>query len=766
LNQEASYIRHLKRLVEFEEIHSPHGMSIPGDRHAHRRIFLFFEKHTGDPGLVQRWPALQEVVLKSSLRELRQIHHCYCKFQLPEGSNGSGVILAFHLLKSATPEGHPDGWISSGLESADLVFEQDRSWRELGYSLYLPQGYYLNPPLRPAFPGERTGPAPSPGLDQHTFPGTADERRLFNDLVSQAVYQPDGAANHAGLESGQRATLYCNPDSENNSLCLIYTDPVLKLHVPIYLESHHWSPLTDVAPVQLNQAGLTGPVTGLLERVESQFLNATRPLLDRKVMEEIQEELADELIQVLDKGLLSRESELEDELRRRENQLRQQTKDQAREFERLLDEWRRTRQALGKAITALLGSRTGRLVHKGGKIRDVKKIIEQLEQRASKVDKLAQSGAQNWDDFVNQIIAVTEEIEIEVTDREVQVAQRIQQTDQRIQAHDTRFLRAVRPQIAQLEKNLDEFWDGFNGRIAALTRANSLLAQLRALIEGRQKISGEENVPESEGRAQNYLPPTPDLQVNLDIAHGEIAKLQEELTNNESELIQQSNEFEDRLLELRREWNISLQEQQKQFAADQSHRERELERELDALARDFKSLQAKNNDLRQKYDEARIIAQSAQAEVEQAIQVADKQVRELENKLHDLQKQVSLFEVESFSLRNQRVRSWFERLSQPVDDLYIAEQYSPENAEGLAQIRRKFQTLFENEFSGLSVIQVIPGETIFNPSLHKAVGSDNIEELPDDVITRVIAGGYQWDNKVREAQVFVNLHSLKEDNGS
>lgn len=98
-----------------------------------------------------------------------------------------------------------------------------------------------------------------------------------------------------------------------------------------------------------------------------------------------------------------------------------------------------------------------------------------------------------------------------------------------------------------------------------------------------------------------------------------------------------------------------------------------------------------------------------------------------------------------------------EELLSCIDDLYAAENMHPELGQGFRAIRDKFHTYLRNHYD-LEPLLIEPGQTLFNPSLgHRADGFEHRDDVPEDIILRVIGGGYRRSGvPFREARVIVN----------
>jgi hypothetical protein len=313
LTSEARYLRFRKRLAKLEAASGFASGAKSLLKEDTRSLYLFYERHSGEPSQVHGWPALQEVILNATIRELEHLKYTYCSIRLPASGNESSIDIAFHLIRLPV-DGAPFK-VPAELEHADLIFDLDPDWAELGYCLYLPRGLTLYPPIKPALPSasaqsrifQPINSEPALPKDSGPRPDPADLYRLYNDLLVQAIFPKE---EDVALSSD--VPMKVNEDALNplDNICIIYQDPYTQAQVPLFFNSNHWQPIASVAPEQLNQIGLYDRVDDLLHKADLQVLNRLQDYVGEKTLSrqalEIIKFQYEDMLQLLDRNLKSR----------------------------------------------------------------------------------------------------------------------------------------------------------------------------------------------------------------------------------------------------------------------------------------------------------------------------------------------------------------------------------------------------------------------------------------------------------------------------
>lgn len=777
LQRQLRRVRYLKRLVEKEELLAAPPGRDPAARRPRKSLYLFYEKHTGGLGREAAWPALQEIVLNASLAELRDMRHAFCQFALPNPRTGTTDLIAFHLVGGAFPETKPDRRLPPGLEYADMIFEQDAGWREVGYNLYTPRTMFLDPPLLPDrrddeeeprdsgytasllyprprldAPGPRTGPPPvdPEADDRDPWPGPLDERQMFNDLLAQAIYCP------SGVDDPLAAAALLAEFRDSDHLCLIYVDPVSEARVPLLLRREDWQPLAEVAPAQLNQVGLmlTRSPADLVEQIERQVADVLR---ERSVnLDDAAEELKQQLSAVLAESLGRRERELHAEREAFESDLDRKTVAQAQYLESLRSEWEQTKAQLNQAEVTLRGAPYERLFGRaGGKVGAARKLIEQLNRRAREIERIAADAGQNWVTFVERIVEVTTQLEEDAAKHLEEASRTIGAADDRLRGKHHNVIQALRPQLDGLHDNLRDVGVRFGQQTEDLARTLNLVVQARAAMEG----TGETRALPADGGASAHA--------ELVAARHEIDRLRQQLRDRDNEVARQEREVAKEMTSLRQQAAeaAALKEQQKRASEEINRREAQLRDQLRTLDQELRRLKNQLQGVQTQLAASQAELGQWQNEAARVAAAAEEQIAALRDELAEARQQITQakddverIELAAYNLERESVRKRFTQLSEIVDTLHIAGATSPQFAEGMMHIHRQFTTLLQQEYPGLAIIPITPYQTIFDERLgHNAVSLVEREDLTDSVITQVVGDGYTFNGRViREAKVVVN----------
>jgi molecular chaperone GrpE (heat shock protein) len=588
--------------------------------------------------------------------------------------------------------------------------------------------------------------------DPDPWPGPIDERQLFNDLLAQAIYCPDGDV----AVVAERLREFRDSDH----LCLIYADPVTDVRVPIFLWRQDWQDLASVAPQRLNQAGLTiaRPTANLVEQIEQQVLDVIR---ERSIgLDPYAEELRQQLSQVIDQSLGRRERELAAEREKREEDLNQKTVEQARYLDGLYDEWNRVKAALEQAETVLRGAAHERLLGRtGGKIGAAQKLLAQLDQRARDIERIAAEGAQNWVTFVERVVEVATQLEKDASEQLDEAGRAIESADERLQLKHHNVIQALRPRIDALHASLRDVGARFGRQTDDLSRTLGLLVQANAALSGTTLTASRLNIgEESVGQVKS----------DLVAARHEIEQLRQRLRDRDGEVAQREREVSREMTILRQQAAeaTSQREQQRRSAEETGKREAQLRDQVQQLNQEVRSLKSQVRALQSDVATAQAEAARQQNDAVRTAERASQQIADLRSRLEEAEQQrreaedaVDRLDVDTLNLGRDAVRAQFNRLASIIDLLRHAAIVSPQIAEGVDQIRTQFVAFLQQEYPGAAVIPITPNHTLFDEKLgHSVVDVEHRADLPDRTITRVLGDGYTYRGIViREARVTVNL---------
>ncbi len=779
LEREQRRISFLKRRVERATAQGP-NYEVPSAAPAViKNIYLFYEEHTGDPFWVSRWHALQEVLLNASLAELKRLQHAVCRFVLkPSSEKNKEVNVAFHLIASGSNQARPDYKIPSGLEDADLIFEQDVNWKEAGYSLYVPRGSYLYPPLRPEPPEE----IPPEKLDDKDRQAYEERVQLFNDLLVKAVYSSGNRSLSQNDPAIQSASLLA-PEIAANRICLIYPDPIVADRLPIFIRPEDWQTLDQAAAALINQVGLTSPglttepVRDLVNTIDKQLSDALRVNIDQDSLVMERQKIEHSLEELLDKALNQREAEMDQLRLEKEAELLVKSQASARKLVELREGWKELREKIDKLVIEMRGTPAEQALSTNrrytGKLGAVQKLLDILEKRSHNVDEIALETAQSWEEFVSQIIETTKAVEPGLDGQLAGVEERIKKADAKLQNLEADILKTLRPRLDQSSETTKKIAERTQGKTTRLAESQNLLARVQAMVAG-EEIPALPEISVSKP-AQDLDKPDPTLAINkyqddLEAAQRErqavIQQLQEIKANArlmEQGYQQEINELQERVALL-----DDLKRQMAEIEQEKRKGESGLVKEVKAREEEIRKLQKEFNKLNAKLQEAN----EEHNQDQNSLNELKRKVNDLSTKdqlIEDLQARIAGFEDGVNNLQNASARSWFMKNAHVVDDLLAAESNSsPATAAGLAMIRKKFYALFEQQYPQLKIMPIVPGETLFDAKYHLAVSTEEYPQFADEAIIQILKTGYLWNDQVLQyASVIINhLNSGSAESGS
>lgn len=747
LHRQQRRVLYLRRLLEKDEIVAAPSGADPAAR-PRKRLFLFFEQHPGSGGRSPAWPALQELLFTASLAELRAIRYTFCSFTLREGAP-----ISFHLVGGPPLEAQSDPLLPPGLERADIIFEQDLGWREVGYNLYTPARTYLGPymlpnPLvlhprpKPASAGPLTGP-PQPG-DEEIWPGPTDSYQLYNDLLAQAIYCPDPEGGLA--EARELLPALRNSDH----LCLIYEDPDQRTRVPIIIRDTHWQRLADVGPARLNQRGLelVHTTVGVVQQIGDQIAQAVSQDVGWVEIEGVAEDLAARMRAVLAKALSSREHELAEERIAREAEFRIATERLERELAGLEQEWEGVERDLRNADQVLRGSLAERLLPRGGgKLGAAQRLVERLKERAKEVETVANTGVDSWASLVDALADVTQRIEADGAQELAGALAKLQDTDARLQSLDRDLVAKIKPRVLELNSLLATIGTSAGGRLETFEVVLSGLTRAIAALDSSSGSIGSDTV---QMRASDQ----------------EARLLRERIDNIEATLQEERSAVADQIAAL------GARAREADMLRDQLARTEEIAREQErSLRDDLAAYERQVSDDKQRilnYQQELERTSTELGKSQGQIMAASRRLEDVNRELSDLRQQLEQaqadterVEIDAYNLERTQAKSRFERIAEAIDRLHAIQGVSPAVAKGIVHIHQGFVAALERTYLGLSWVAVHPYETLFD--VHAGYGiidEVNQENAGDGIITQVIKDAYTYNGKpLREGAVVVNKRS-------
>lgn len=744
LHRQQRRIRYLRRLLEKDEIvAAPSGVD-PAAR-PRKRLFLFFEHHPGSGGRSPAWSALQELLLTASLAELRAIRYTFCSFALHKGAP-----ISFHLIGGPPLEAQSDPLLPPGLERADIIFEQDLGWHEVGYNLYTPARTYLGPymlpnPLvlyprpKPASVGPLTGPPQS--NDTEIWPGPKDSYQLYNDLLAQAIYSPE--PEEGAVQARELLPALRNSDH----LCLIYEDPDQHTRVPILIRDTDWQSLSDVAPARLNQRGLelVRPAVGLVQQISDQIAQAFSQDVGRVEIEGVADELAARMRSVLAKVLSSREHELAEERIARESEFRIATERLERELANLEQEWKGVEKVFRDADQTLRGSLAERLLPRGGgKLGAAQRIVERLKGRAKEVETVANAGVDSWASLVNALSDVAQRIEVEGAQELAESLAKLQEADVRLQRLDRDLVAKMKPRVLELNSLLAAIGTSAGGRLEAFEVVLSGLTRAIAALDDSPKEVEQGTV-------------------QLRAIEQEARLLRERIDNLEATLQSERSAVADQITIL------GARAQEADILRDQLARTEEIAREQERTLRDDLAAYERqvSDDKRQilNYQQELERTSAELAKVQEQVMAASSHLEDVNREFSDLRQQLeqaqadtARVEIDAYNLERTQAKNRFERIAEAVDRLHAIQGVSPAVAKGIVHIHQGFVTALERIYLGLSLVAVRPYETLFDVHAgYSIIDEVSQEDVGDGVITQVVKDAYRYNGKLlREGAVIVN----------
>lgn len=726
LRHEIRYLEHRRQVIQSGQAHSSE-METGKSARSPRSLYLFYEQHSGNPSLARNWPVLQEVILNSSLAELRALQHAYFALRLPD-IKGTICDVTFHLV-GLNPHNPNPRQQPPGLESADLTFDRSQEWFELGHHLFLPRGYTLYPPLLPTVPGPRLhllARDTSSTSSDSVFPGKQDERQMFNDLLAQSL----GLSSPDLLDEQDLST--------SGSPCLIYADPVTKARLPLFLPDNIWKPLSEVAPAHWNQDGLQGQLKNFINRAAEQVireLSFSLPDLECEV-EQVLDQSKTRLINELERLYEARCVELEDRRRSQEARLQEKTAEQARRLAGVQQRWLEVEPALNEARSNLIS-----------RIKVARQLIQHLRARAEQINNLSQSTAETWEDLVNQLVAVNQEVQQEADGSLNGPEEKMRQAEIKLAQQGTDLRVFLQPRLDGLTERLEEVGNIAQGQTDYLTQILNQLAQARTAL-----VSNKTVVPLAGPSAGTSVTELVSLQQ-------EVERLRQKLADSEKDHHSLISDYETKLRELgnRAALTDNLEEQLKGARRDSSQREKSLEENLRKANRELSSARSDLREITQENERAKQSVIETQQRLETDLKEMESQNRDLTKRLTTLQEDLRQFEVGSESLDNSVVLARFKEILTVLDNLQYAEaKASPAEASGFVLIRKTFRSTLQKLYPGLEFISPAPGSP-FDPKIHEAIDIECDLSQPDGIIINGLLDGVLFREKVkRPARVIVN----------
>ncbi len=510
-----------------------------------------------------------------------------------------------------------------------------------------------------------------------------------------------------------RRAIYSSPKMNSaefyntGNLCLIYRDVVdPNLLVPIFIHKDEGEPLSDVAFEHLNQVGLT-----LLEQVdinkftESEFLRQVKStsvkLAEQAdlIADDIKNKISEEILEQLDKK--------DKKLQREKDEL----------------------QKITSSVDA--------------SIKNAEELRKNLSQRKRDIDHIAQDAKQNWQTFKQYVADVDEELNIKIS-----TVTKSSDPQSNTRTHNLRRLysdafKQMRDRFANLYEQIKSLEDEFGGRTQYVARILEELSKSQSIIRSETIRT----VPESARLLQQ------ESAIVISELKKEVVSVRQELEIKKRDIRQLENEMR------RRRDTKDGETRWRELLAQKDVENKGLLAEIGKLKDDLhKQIAAYRVTAQERKELDKKIRSS-----ERIIQDRTDQNRLLEKKLQQFHKQIindpdnetvkeSLLDL----LDNANLNGAISHAKQAKK----AEEF-PAFALGLEQIAAKIASYMSRRYL-LKRIEIQEGHTAFDHNLHDAIGEANDENLPDNMIVKVLRDGYvrAKDNKVwLPASVVVNVVS-------
>jgi molecular chaperone GrpE (heat shock protein) len=792
LENESEHIKSLLRRVDFDlarkQPSSDEYLSSPIKHKPRKYLYLFFEKYySGALSESFKWNIIQKLVLESSQKGLRDLRHAYCQFKINDPSTQLMKEIGFHLIGCGNGdqvENKPDEPLA-GLQDADIVFYQDPDWHQLGYNLYIPDKYYLFPPVRP-----------------YDRVSSGENSRLFNDLVMQAVFAPEGIVS--SMEAKQRIKNYQGKDDSNDDLCMIFRDPASEQLISIFLRREDFSPLDQVAQQKFNQAGLLvsssysndfkSPIIGattkfvstqvqqsltehynvelfyqsihvfansLIEKINDlmsqspqqstdEIFNIVTKFADqirqaivedfdaRRLESEISQSadtLTQEMSNLLDMTLKIRENELERKRDAAVRELKHKTDILDKEIKVLNADWERAQAQVSKSREEL-----------ELKIDDGEKLVNTLQERINQIEQLTSQKAKNWEEFIDQVVSIVDKLQIEGNGQLLDATRRVDQSDQKLRQRHLDIISPILTNVNDLKQKLVSIANIFGGQTDAMRRTTKHLGQVTDILQGRfVSVSSGEFDPNSD----------------FFVMQKEIDSLRQQLVDMRSKAETQRQYILNELQEARQQ-NEELEHSRqeiREFLIRSIKDKEELEKQI--LSKDH-NIQTLTKEMEEKINNLNMKVNQMQENEDQLL---------LERKTLEMERIKLNTEYEHFEKSKKRYNKLinilqnqerFCSLANAADYIrWLRDISSSDLVQELETIHTQIRQLIIDIFE----VQRIPielGETQFNPQLgHSAVGTQWNPQFPENVILKVVQDGYTYfGNILREAHVVYNTSGL------
>jgi molecular chaperone GrpE (heat shock protein) len=568
-----------------------------------------------------------------------------------------------------------------------------------------------------------------------------EERRLFNDLLAQAVYAPEGIAD--STEAQKRIEDFRGSDD----LFIVYRDPVSEQLVPIFLRREDFMTLADAAPLLLNQAGLLagpnytdpkGPIIGATTQFADQVGRALADQYDaaqfQQNVHDLTAQLFDDMVGLLDASLQRRSDELEQRRLENEDKLRRKTAELAREIQDLEENWAAVQRRIRTAGEELRTKTT-----------KAEKLFTVLQDRIAYIESLSMQGAGNWGEFVTQIVAVAKNLQIEADHLVQNAAQHIQATNEKFsQAHHD-VVNPTLQRINELKQKLDGIGKAFDEQTDDLARTIERLAQGESILKGVHHPASDT---------------APDLMNDLIAAQQDVEQLRRQITEVETEAENQRRDLIRELNEERRKAAhvTSLEQELAEYREQGAKHEKELEARFQAHEEIASKLRNERQALRTQVHQASENEKELHAELERLTRDTEQAKSKLETELDMLQRLQHQVALNANNVDVPLNHKRFEEIALLADQMYFAEDMAQPNvAQGLVTIHNQICKSIESIFQ----VQRIPielGKTLSDPNAgHNEVATRWDPQLPERVILKVVQDGYIHLGKIkREVKVVVN----------
>jgi len=578
------------------------------------------------------------------------------------------------------------------------------------------------------------------------------ERLLFDDLLAQAVFVPEGTqAAEAALT---RVDEFWDAGTGRDNLCLIYEDRPTGCVIPIFLRATDFVPLSEAVVGHLNQSGLLagptvtadpkGPIVVVARQTDLLLEEVFRQQADTHslgdAVDAMAKDLQGQMVQLLEKSLGKRVAEIDKERERRLGEYQNKTDALAAEVETVQRDWRQTKQNLDDAVRDL---RT--------KTRAAERLFGELRKGRAGVEELAQQGIHKWEEFVAKTLEATQGLQGQADEVCSAAGAQVEKATTELRSAQSEITGDVVERLRAMQAKLLEIGAQTGEKTAALQRVINYLTEAQAALGHPPQIP--------ERREQATAVDMISVMNDLSAARAEAGTLRAQLEQQQADAETQLQEMKAVLSETERQMARSM-EDLGQRAKQAEARERQLKSETSQSAGQIQKLKDQVGSLQQQLQASQTDSSAVADELKRRVVETIDELRRVQADLETAQGQLREGDQLGRDVAFEPTRRRFFALADIIDDLRLAESPEPVMEaynRGLRRIRERFYTYFQEQFR-VSVAEIQPGSTEFDYHAgQRAVGVEWAPSLPDGTVLRVVSDGYLFQGKhLREAQVIVN----------